>query len=544
MSNQYKSEIVVVGAGIAGLVTTYELLQAGKKVLLLDRDTANNIGGSAKWALGGLFFVNTSYQRKAGIQDSIDLAIKDWFSFAEFEDTEVWGKQWAEQYIHYCTPHGHDWLRKQGIKFMPVVNWVERGLYQPGNSVPRFHLILGTGYELAQNIAAKLQPYLENGQLQTYFEHRATELLIENQVVKGVRGTVETTDVPFEALGEQVVLASGGINGSIERLKANWHPDLGNPPDTLLTGANQYAIGDLHDATTAINGNVTNLNKQWNYAAGIPHYKPRFKHHGLSLIPSKSALWLNYEGRRFESMPLITGFDTRYLVQRICHEPVQYSWQVLNMKIAKREFAISGSEHNQLLKEKKFLKVVLQTLLGSDALANKLIQESKHVLTANSVGELVEKMNAITTEKAVQQKYVEAAIQHYDGQISRGKKYHNDEQLRRIAHARQYRADRLRTCNFQKILDSKAMPLIAIQEFILARKSLGGIQTNLNCEVLTKPDANGAQRSIPGLYAVGEAAGFGGGGIHGHRSLEGTFLGGCVITGRIAAATICGRTLA
>lgn len=545
MTTTYETEVCIIGGGLAGIVTALDLLDAGKKVLILDRDTEDQFGGLAKWAFGGMFFVDSQHQRKAGIKDSVDLALKDWFSFAEFEEQEYWGKKWAEQYVNLCTDQGYRWLRDKGLGFFPVINWAERGLFRPGNSVPRFHMVWGTGWELTHQLAGQLKHHPRAAtHLDIQCGHRVLELTQQNRQVTGARGKLEGSDTDFSVKAEIVVVATGGINGSIERVKANWFPAWGKPPETILNGAHKYAIGDMHDATTAIDGSVVNLEKQWNYAAGIRHYAPRKDGHGLSLVPCKSALWLNYKGERMGPVPLITAYDTRYLVDRICQEPVKYSWQILNRKIADKEFAISGSEHNPLVREKKFVKFILQTLLtGNKKLVDMVIEKCPDIVVGNSMEELVDKMNAVTGEGHVDIQTVKSAVKAYDGQIDRGPAFHNDEQLRRIAHARQYRGDRARTCKFAKIDDPNARPLIAIRNFILSRKSLGGIQTDLQSRVLSQPDAAGKQAAISGLYAVGEAAGFGGGGIHGHRSLEGTFLGGCVITGRVAAANIAGNTL-
>ncbi len=540
----YQADCVIVGGGLAGICTALELLDAGKKVLIIDRDKPKNFGGLARWAFGGMFFVNSPHQRRAGIKDNIELAINDWFSYAEFAENEVWGKKWAEQYIHLCTDHSYHWLRDKGLNFFPVINWAERGLFQPGNSVPRFHIAWGTGWGLMETLVQQINGHPKSGNLKVIFEHRVLDIIVENSVVKGVRGVKEVEGQPFAAMAEVVVVATGGINGSIEKVKANWPQQWGAPPQTILNGAHKYAIGDLHEATKRIDGNIVNLDKQWNYAAGIRHYAPRKKDHGLSLVPCKSALWLNYQGKRIGPVPLVTAYDTRYLIERICQEEQKYSWQVLNMSIAKKEFAISGAEHNPLIRDKKFVSFILQTLFsGNRKLVQQMIDNCEDVVIGNSLEELKDKMNAVTGENHVTLDHLRAAIEPYDAQIDKGKAFHNDEQLRRIAHARQYRGDRARTCKFQKINDPNAYPLIAIREFIISRKSLGGIQTDLSCRVLTTPDNNGAQQALEGLYAVGEAAGFGGGGMHGIRSLEGTFLGGCVITGRVAGRAILGKTL-
>ncbi len=311
-----------------------------------------------------------------------------------------------------------------------------------------------------------------------------------------------------------------------------------------MNGAHEYAIGDLHDAAKKINANVVNLDKQWNYAMGIRHYAPRKKEHGLSLVPMKSTLWCNYEGQRIGPMPLVTPYDTRFLVERICREPLQYSWQILNAKIASREFSISGSEHNVAMREKKLLRFLYGMFIkGSGDLMQKIADTCEEVIVASSLDQLVSKMNDLAGGNHVKKKYILEAATKYDAEIRRGSRYFQDEQLIRIAQVRKYIGDRVRTCRFQQILDPRALPLIAIRGHILSRKSMGGIQTNLQSQVLAQPDENGEQKPIEGLYAIGECAGFGGGGMHGHRSLEGTFLGGCVINARVAAAHIAGKPL-
>ncbi len=324
-------------------------------------------------------------------------------------------------------------------------------------------------------------------------------------------------------------------------MRENWYKPWGQPPKTILNGSHIYAIGDMHDAVKKISGNVTHLDWNWHYAAGVRHPRPEWKDHGLSLIPPKSALWLNYRGERFGPIPLITSYDTRWLVEEICKQDKKYSWQVLNMKIMMKEFAVSGAESNAAMRDKKFFGFVKDILFGNKTLVNDMLN-SPDFVTAQSLEELVEKMNALEGTDDVQIDAVKNAVGKYDEQIDRGQKFHTDEQLRRIAHARQYRGDKVRTCKFQKIVAPDAMPLVAIRESILSRKTLGGIQTDLESRVMATTTI-GSQQPIPGLYAIGEAAGFGGGGMHGKGALEGTFLGGCVLTARVAAKSISGKTL-
>jgi predicted oxidoreductase len=363
-------------------------------------------------------------------------------------------------------------------------------------------------------------------------------LLLEGGRVVGCHGVGQRDGTPFEVRAEVVVIAAGGINGSIDRVRANWHPDWQSPPPVILNGSHQYADGRLHDAAQIAGAQLTHLDKMWNYAAGVHHYASTKPHAGLSLVPPKSALWLNARGERIGPQPLVTGFDTRDLVTQICRQPGQYSWQLLNWKIALKELAVSGSSHNPSIREQKWLAFAKELAFGNRWLVNTLIENCKDVVVAQSLPELVDKMNALQGDDAVQLATLEQVVSRFDAQVRLKPKFRNDEQLRRIAYARGYSGDKIRTCAAQPILDSKAMPLIAIREFIISRKSLGGIQTDLQSRAL---DAVG--QPIEGLFAIGEAAGFGGGGVHGLRALEGTFLGGCVLTARAAAAAVAGRDL-
>jgi uncharacterized protein len=532
-----RSDILIIGGGIAGLATALDLLDGRHSVQLLDRDDEQAFGGLARESFGGMFFVDTPEQRRQGIRDSVDLAWRDWCSFAEFEPDDAWPRVWAQAYVQRATTDVHGWVRRLGVSFLPVVNWVERGEFQPGNSVPRFHVAWGTGKGITNAVIAALRGHANSGRLTLRFNARVERLTLRGGRVIGAEGVNEQDGTPFAVRAEQVVIAAGGINGDLDRVRQNWHADWGCPPATLLNGSHRFADGTLHDATTAVGGVVTHLDRMWNYAAGVHHPRPRKPHHGLSLVPPRSALWLNWRGVRIGPQPLVSGFDTRRLVTAICREERQYSWQVMNRRIALRELAVSGAEFNPSIREKSRLGFVRDVLAGNRWLVDEMIKTCPDVITAASLAELVAKMNALQGDEAVERGAVEDAVSQYDATIARGKSLMNDEQLRRIASLRAYRGDRLRLCKFQPIADPDALPLIAIREFIISRKSLGGIRTDLQSRVL---DAAG--QPIPGLYAVGEAAGFGGGGMHGLRALEGTFLGGCILSGRLAAASIDGRT--
>ena len=535
----YSTDVVIVGGGIAGIVAALELLNRDRKVIILDRDEEENFGGLAKESFGGMFFVDTPQQRKAGMKDSPELALKDWHAVAKFSEEDHWPKEWAKAYVYNCRDQVYSWLKKQGIKFFPVVHWAERGLFTPGNSYPRFHMVWGTGYALTEELIKKLTSHPKaSTHLKLYFRHKVEKIITENDIIVGVAGLNEQVNAAFEVDANTTLIASGGIGGNLQLVRKHWYKPWGEPPEIILNGAHKYGLGDMHIEVQNHKGNITHMDKMWAYAAGIHHPKPTRESHGLSLIPPKSALWLNYEGERIGPMPLVTAYDTRFLVQEICKQEKKYSWQVLNLKILIKEFSVSGSESNKAMKEKNLFGFLKTTLFGNKELVNEMLATCKDFVVADTIEELTEKMNALEGTKDVSLEKLSTSINDYDASIDRGPKYFNDEQLRRIAHTRSYRGDKVRTSKFKKIFDPKALPLIAIREFILSRKTLGGIQTNLNCQVLNE---NG--QPIPGLYAVGEAAGFGGGGMHGHGSLEGTFLGGCVLTGRVAGHTIAGEKL-
>jgi hypothetical protein len=534
-----RSDILIIGGGIAGIATALDLLDGGKSVLLVDRDEESAFGGLARESFGGMFFVDSPEQRRQGIRDSIDLAFRDWCSFAEFGAEDHWPRAWAETYVSRCSAEVYPWVRRHGVSFLPVVNWVERGEFRPGNSVPRFHVSWGTGKGLTEALIAALRGHRNASRLTLRFDRRMERLTMAAGKIDGAAGVDEKTGAPFEVRAEQVVVAAGGINGGdLARVRQNWHHDWGRPPETLLSGSHRFADGTLHDAAAAVGGALTHLDRMWNYAAGVHHPRPRKPMHGLSLVPPRSALWLNWRGERIGLQPLVSGFDTRRLVTDICAQEKQYSWQLMNRKIALKELAISGAEHNPSIREKRKIGFLRDILFGNRWLVNEMITNCLDFVAADSLPELVGKMNALQGDASVDLSTVQDVVAQYDATIARGEKLMNDEQLRRIAYLRNYRGDRIRLCKFQPINDAKALPLIAVREFIISRKSLGGIQTDLQSRVL-----DGSGRAISGLYAVGEAAGFGGGGIHGLRALEGTFLGGCILSGRIAAASIDGRTL-
>ncbi len=532
----YNSDVIIVGGGIAGICAALELLDRAKSVVLLDRDTEENFGGLGKESFGGIFAVGSPEQRRVGANDSPELALADWHSFAEFGPDDLWPKRWAEAYVHRSLEDIYRWLRRNGISFVPIPHWAERGQFTPGNSVPRFHVVWGTGQELTLQLIRRLDKHSRRDQLRLHFGHRVDALLTSSGAVNGCRGMIEPGGAAFEAEGGCVLVSAGGFNGNLDLVRRHWHRDWRSPPETILNGSHRFADGRMHDAVQAVGGKLTHMDKMWNYPAGVHHPRPRKPYHGLSLVPPRSALWMNWRGERIGPQPLVNGFDTRELVRQVCLQERQYSWQVMNWKIALKELAVSGAEFNPSLRNKKRLAFLRDMVLGNRWLLEEFVKHCEDFVVAETVPELVDGMNRLQGDHAVDAVLLEREVRRYDERIERGLALHDDEQLRRIAMLRNYRGDRVRTCKFARILDAKARPLIAIREFILSRKSLGGIQTDLKSRVL-----NASGEPVPGLYAAGESAGFGGGGMHGLRSLEGTFLGGCILSGRIAGRAIGGE---
>ena len=544
MDEKSSFDVAIVGGGLAGICAAIELLDQGLKIVLIDRDTKQNFGGLAMKSLGGMTLINTPVQRLNGIHDNPEIALKDWLSCAQFSEHDHWPRQWAELYVNRSVDDIYNWLKPRGIKFFPIPHWVERGESGDGNSMPRYHIIWGTGQHLVRTLINELEHHPNSSNITYLYDHKVESLITKNQSVCGLQGSHEKTGQAFEVDAAIVLVASGGINGDINRVKQEWDQSWGQPPEHILNGAHKFADGRIHDAVERISGKVTNLHQMWNYAAGIHHPAPQIPKEGLSLIPPKSALWLDATGKRFGPVPLVTGFDTHNICKRISMDPYGYSWQVMNWKIASKEVAVSGAESNTAFRDRKIIQLARDIFLGNHALLEYLVNECEDVVTGNSLEELVDEMNKLNSNSqtvgkgTVEIENVKQSIQGYDAQIDLGKESHNDEQLRRIAQVRHWRGDRSRTCKFAKILDKKSMPLVAFREFIIILESMGGIQTDLQSRVLSN-----SGEPIPGLYAAGEAAGFGGGGINGLKSLEGTFISNCILNARMAVRSICNKPL-
>jgi predicted oxidoreductase len=527
-------DVVVVGAGLAGLVTTLELLESSDvSVLLVDRCAPDEVGGLAREAFGGMFMVDTREQRLSGIRDSFELAIEDWLRVAAFDENDEWPRRWAHEYVGRARDEVGGWLKSHGVRFFPVVNWAERGVYGDGNSVPRFHLTWGCGQALVDAMWESIALHPGRARLEVRFRTLVTELLREDGAVLGCRVSPEDGGPESVVGADHVVIAAGGVGGNLDIVRREWPAELGRPPAEILMGSHYYADGAMHEEVSRIGGNVTHISRMWNYADAVRHPQPKRPLHGLKLIPPRSGLVLDPTGRRYGPTALIPTFDAHYALKRMCEDERGYYWMICNWRIARRELDVSGSQYNPNIREKRLGRFLLSILLGKPTLVRHFTERCPDFVTAGTLRELGEGMRAMTADGALDIARMEHEVTQYDATIARGQALFNDDQLRRIAQLREWRGDRLRTCKFQPIVDEEAMPLIAIRMTVMARKSLGGIQTDLSSRVL-RPDGE----PIAGLYAVGEAAGFGGGGMHGWRSLEGTFLGGCVFSGRLAAQAI------
>ena len=527
------ADTLVIGGGLAGIVTALELLRAGQRVALIDRDTPERLGGLALWAFGGMALVGTPLQAKMKIADSPERALADWQHFGELDPADTYPQQWARYYVEQSRAQVYDWLLKEGITFMPAVNLVERGLRGGGNSVARYHIVWGTSRFMTLRLIEQMHAVGQGGRLTLLHGHRVTALENVGGRLSGAVAVDEATGREVRVQAPVVVLAMGGINGSHAEVRRNW--PQGRPmPATMLNGAHPFADGRMHHwAAEHVGAQITHAGEMWNYAAGIPHPFPHFPGHGLSLIPCKSALWLNHRGERIGPEPLVTGFDTHWLCQRVAQQEKPWTWHLLNWRIALKEFAVSGAEHNPRIRDRQFLRFVKETLLGNHRLVDQMAAQSPHFIVADTLAELAGRMNALTASHDIQPAVLQATANAFDAHFSGSGKPEDDAQVRRILQARQWRPDSLRTCKPAPLQQSGAGPFIAIHTQLITRKSLGGLQTDLHSRVL-----DGSGQPIDGLYCVGEAAGFGGGGASGKRSLEGTFLPGCILTARAAARAI------
>jgi predicted oxidoreductase len=541
---RHDADVIVVGAGLAGLVAAAELTDAGRHVLLLDQEPEQSLGGQAWWSFGGLFFVDSPEQRRLRIRDSVDLAWQDWLGTAGFDRPEDdLPRQWAQAYVQFAAGEKRAWLRSLGHRVFPVVGWAERGGYTAlghGNSVPRFHITWGTGPGIVHPFERRVRAAAARGLLTFRFRHQVDEITRTDGVVDGVRGTVlEPSRVPrghpssrtpageFELRAQAVVVTSGGIGANHDLVRAAWPQRLGTPPGHMVTGVPAHVDGRMLGIAERAGASIINADRMWHYVEGIHNWSPIWPGHGIRILPGPSSLWLDATGHRLP-VPLFPGFDTLGTLEHLRRTGHDHSWFVLTRKIIEKEFALSGSEQNPDLTGRSIREVLARARSGVPGPVQAFVDHGEDFVTAANVAELVAGMNAVTGQELLDPAQVEAEIVGRDREIANP--FTKDLQVTALRGSRAFLGDRLvRTARPHRLLDPGAGPLIAVRLSVLTRKTLGGLHTDLDARVL------GADRlPIPGLYAAGEVAGFGGGGMHGYRSLEGTFLGGCLFSGRAA----------
>jgi uncharacterized protein len=546
-----QADVIVVGAGLAGLVAAAELADAGRRVILLDQEPEASLGGQAWWSLGGLFMVDTPEQRRMGIKDSVELAWQDWLGTAGFDRPEdAWPRRWAEAYVDFAAGEKRSWLMKQGMRFLPNPGWPERGGYtatEHGNSVPRFHVTWGTGTGVVEPFERRVREAAATGLVELRFRHQVDELSVEGGSLTGVRGTVlEPSDVErgapssrtavgdFAIEGGAVIVTSGGIGANHDLVREAWPERLGKPPDYMLSGVPDHVDGRMIKITQGAGGAVINPDRMWHYTEGIHNWSPIWTRHGIRILPGPSPLWFDATGKRLP-VPLFPGFDTLGTLDHIMQTGHEHTWFIVTQKIIEREFALSGSEQNPDITSKSKRAVLEQRVLpGAPKPVEAFKRHGKDFVVEHDLGKLVKGMNALTDEPLLDAAEIEHQIKARDREMDNS--YTKDLQITAIHGARRYRADRLsRIAAPHKFLDPGAGPLIGVRLNILTRKTLGGVHTDLEGRVL---DSSGD--AVPGLYAAGEVAGFGGGGMHGYRALEGTFLGGCLFSGRKAGRAAAG----
>jgi hypothetical protein len=544
------ADAIVVGGGLAGLVATAELADAGKRVLLLDQEPEASLGGQAFWSFGGLFFVDSPEQRRLRIHDSRELAHQDWFGTAGFDrdEEDLWARRWAEAYLDFAAGEKHAWLREQGIRLLPNVGWAERGGYGAighGNSVPRFHIAWGTGTGVIEPFVRRVRDAQQRGLVELRFRHRVDRILTNAGAVSGVSGTLLAPDSckrgqaslreqvgEFELHAEAVLVSSGGIGGNHELVRRNWPKRLGQPPKSMISGVPAHVDGRMLEIAADAGGRLVNGDRMWHYVEGIRNWDPIWPMHGIRILPGPSSLWLDATGQRLP-VPLFPGFDTLGTLEHIAKTGHDHTWFILTQKIIEKEFALSGSEQNPDITSRSFSAVAKDRLgSGAPGPVEAFKRHGADFVVERDLRSLIAGMNALTEQPLLDYHQVEREVLARDREMDNP--YSKDLQVVALRGARRYLPDRIaRVAAPHKLLDPAAGPLIGVKLHILTRKSLGGLQTNLESQVL---GADG--EPIGGLFAAGEAAGFGGGGVHGYRSLEGTFLGGCLFSGRVAGRGI------
>ncbi|KAK0611252.1 FAD binding domain-containing protein [Immersiella caudata] len=550
------SPVLIIGAGLAGLVAAYELTQRKVPVIILDQENPSNLGGQAFWSLGGIFVVNSAEQRRMGIKDSRELAMRDWMGSARFdrEEEDYWPRKWAEAFVNFATDEMEAYVKARGIGFLMNVGWAERGggsAEGHGNSVPRFHLTWGTGPEVVRVFAEPVRKAEGKGLVEFRWRHVVDEVIVDEKTGRavGVRGRVlEGDESPrgvkssrvevgtFEIMGSAVLVSSGGIGGNVDKVKAAWPRDRLGPkvPENFVVGVPAHVDGRMIDIAQSVGANVINRDRMWHYTEGLQNWDPIWPGHGIRVLPAPSSLWLDATGKRLPPF-LFPGCDTLATLKHICSTGYDYTWFIADQSIVAREFALSGSEQNPDVTGKSIWQLLTQRILSSKGTipVQNFVKHGRDFVVADNLRDLVVGMNklisAVPGAPRLDYDEIKDVVDARDGQFDNT--YSKDAQAMLIHSARTYWPDRRsRIAPPHKLLDTaKHGPLIAVRMNLLTRKTLGGIETNLQSQVMRAD-----KTPFPGLYAAGEAAGFGGGGVHGYSSLEGTFLGGCIFSGRAA----------
>jgi predicted oxidoreductase len=543
-------DVLIVGAGLAGLVAAHELVKAGRRVLIVEQENRNNLGGQAFWSLAGLFFVDSPEQRRLGIKDSYELALQDWMGSAGFdrEREDFWPRQWAEAYVRFAAGEKRRYLFDLGLRVTPIVGWAERGdgsAHGHGNSVPRFHLTWGTGPELVRIFAEPVLEGEQRGLVEFGFRHRVDELIVEDGAVVGVRGSVlepcdalergrESSRVAvseFSLRARAVVVCSGGIGHNIDLVRKNWPARLGGPPETIIAGVPAHVDGRMLAITEQAGGNIVNRDRMWHYVEGVHNWDPIWPNHAIRILPGPSSLWFDANGDRLEA-PFFPGNDTLGTLRRILSTGHDYSWFILTQSIIEKEFALSGSEQNPDVTGKD-VKLLLKSRVASRAPGpvEAFKQHGVDFVVRDDLRSLVAGMNELARGPQLDYEHIERQVLARDREVAN--RYTKDAQVMQIHNMQRYRGGRFFAAKPHRLLDPDHGPLIAVRLNILSRKTLGGLETNLDSQVMREDGS-----PFPGLYAAGEVAGFGGGGVHGYNALEGTFVGGCIFSGRAAGLAL------
>jgi predicted oxidoreductase len=539
-----EADVIIVGAGLAGLVAAAELIAARRKVLLIEQEPEASLGGQAFWSFGGLFLVNTPHQRRLGIHDSYDLAWQDWMGSAGFDrEEDHWPRQWAQAYVAFAAGEKYAWLHSQGLRVFPIVQWAERGGYLAGghgNSVPRFHVTWGTGPGVIEPFVRRVRAGEQEGLVALRFRHRVTALSMSGGVVDGVEGEVlEPSAVErgkpssrvvvgtFQFKAQAVIVTSGGMGANHDLVRKNWPPRLGPAPRRLISGVPDHVDGQMQAVVAASGGHLINADRMWHYPEGIHNYAPIWSQHAIRILSGPSPLWLDARGHRLP-IPLFPGFDTLGALQHITTSGYDHSWFLLTERMIEREFALSGSEQNPDLTGRSIRLLLKRVLPGAPGPIEAFKNQGVDFLVRKTLPDLARAMNDLIGEALIDPAALEQEVLARDREMEN--KFSKDAQVTAIRASRAFLGDRLiRVAKPHRLLDPAAGPLIAVRLSILTRKTLGGLKTDLSGRVLQADD-----QPVPGLYAAGEVAGFGGGGVHGYRALEGTFLGGCLFSGRVA----------